>query len=528
MSRHLPSFSIDAQHRWVHYILIFALGIAAGWSHGPRQQPISFDNQIYIYIAERVASGVPPHVSLVDHKHALASIVSGIGIAGGRFFGLDDVMSVRLCSMAFAASVPVGIWMVGFALTRNAIVAHLSAFIALTFDDFYLQAAMGLRPQVFMTAFMTFALAMLAKKRLVATGACAIAAFLCWQPALLISGGILVALVIGERPVASIAKFVAGVLLVLVPYELYFLYHGALDVQLQQSYGMAGDVTAYVAPTLTDSLYFILRDTYWGLGYKIFLPALYLLFIAGLAIEVYARPREAWQVARTSPVTTAVVFCALLSLGFTFIDHQAYPDRYFLQPFIALANGIALGLGFTRLLLFIVGSEVMKLRVSAALFMLGVIALFTVKEPTKFYGHPYTLDSQRKLADRIDELRTRYGSLWAVGCPHLLALHREPNFDSIGMVIDSRVRSYAASRSPDGVYRPQNGRMAGVMLTSRGGEGKAFPWLASEYRRFEDKEFKMQGINIWVREACIADRACTDPFHCAPKPECGGSATPTS
>jgi hypothetical protein len=214
-------------------------------------------------------------------------------------------------------------------------------------------------------------------------------------------------------------------------------------------------------------------------------------------------------------------------LAFTFIDHQAYPDRYFVQPFIALTNGIVLGFALTRVVTLVARSEVAKLRASAALFLLGIAALLTVKEPMRFSGHAYTLADQVQLADRVGELRDLYGSVWTVGCPHLLALRREENFDPIGMVLDPRVRDYAASHGEDGVYRPQSGKMPGVLLTSRGGEGKAFPWLMTEYRRFDDKAFKLHGIVVWVRKKCIADNLCQDPTACAVAPECGGDEAPT-
>ena len=247
------------------------------------------------------------------------------------------------------------------------------------------------------------------------------------------------------------------------------------------------------------------------------------LLLAGLSIEIYARPRAALDRARTSPVTTATVICGVLTLAFTFIDHQAYPDRYFVQPFVALANGIPLGFALTRLLVIVARSDVARLRVSATVFVVGVISLVTLVKPTRFVEFAYTLDSQRMLADRVDVLRERYGSLWAVGCPHLLALRREQNFDSIGMVIDPRVRAYAATFSADGAYRPRNGAMPGVLITSRGGESKIFPWLAHEYRRFEDKAFKLQGIVLWIHASCIAsDEKCIDPIECPVSPNCVG------
>ena len=529
MSRNLPSLAIDAPHRWVHYLLLLVVAIGTGWSHGPLQQPITFDNQLYYYVSERVASGVPPHVSLVDHKHALPSIITGFAIAAGRVIGMDDVLAARLCSIVFAALVPIGVWIVGFGITRNAIVAHLSAFITLTFDDFYLQAAMGLRPQIFMAGFMSMALAMLSRRRAVLSGAFAAAAFLSWQPALLAAASIFAALALTPRPLPSLIRFAVGFLLVFLPYEIYFYLYGALGEQITQSFRMAGDIGAYKRPTIADSLRFILRDSHWGIGYRILIPAAYLLFLAGLAIEIYARPRAALEHARSSPVTTATVICGVLTLTFTFIDHQAYPDRYFVQPFIALANGIPLGYALTRVITFVARSDVARLRVSATVFLAGVISLLTLKEPTRFVEHAYTLDSQRILADRMDDLRARYGSLWVVGCVHLLGLKREQNFDSVGMVIDPRVRAYALASSTDGSYRPKNGEMPNVILLSRGGEAKIFHWLPREYRRFDDKAFKLQGIVVWIRENCVTrEDHCADPLQCQVLPTCRGGPPATS
>ena len=46
--------------------------------------------------------------------------------------------------------------------------------------------------------------------------------------------------------------------------------------------------------------------------------------------------------------------------------------------------------------------------------------------------------------------------------------------------------------------------MPGVLITSRGGESKIFPWLPHEYRRFEDRAFKLQGIVVWIHDSCVA------------------------
>jgi hypothetical protein len=137
-----------------------------------------------------------------------------------------------------------------------------------------------------------------------------------------------------------------------------------------------------------------------------------------------------------------------------------------------------------------------------------------------------TLAKQRELANRAAALQRRYGPVWAIGCPHVLALRRTGNFDSIGIVIDPKVRDYMASMGGEDGYRPRNGTMPVVLLTARGGEGIAFPWLRREYWPVQDADFKTHGINAWLRKECLVDRKCRVLFDCAIRPQCRPLARP--
>ena len=180
--------------RFVPHAVLFGLALWLLRLYEPFDRPITIDNQLYFYVAERVAAGVPPHVSLVDHKHALSAMLSGWAMWPGRVFGLDDVYSVRVLSMLFAATLPAALWSVALRLTGRPIVAHIAAFVSLSFDDFFAQAAMGVRPQLFMAVFMTYSFAALGARRHALAGAAAIASFLCWQPALVVFASTCVAI----------------------------------------------------------------------------------------------------------------------------------------------------------------------------------------------------------------------------------------------------------------------------------------------------------------------------------------------
>ena len=80
------------------------------------------------------------------------------------------------------------------------------------------------------------------------------------------------------------------------------------------------------------------------------------------------------------------------------------------------------------------------------------------------------------------------------------------------------------SMSGEDGYRPRSGTMPVVMLTSRGGEGMAFPWLRREYWPVRDQAFEAQDIHAWVRKECLMDHKCRVLFECALRPQCRSPA----
>jgi len=116
------------------------------------------------------------------------------------------------------------------------------------------------------------------------------------------------------------------------------------------------------------------------------------------------------------------------------------------------------------------------------------------------YNKGLTIDDQRQLAHEVEELREEYGSVWAIGCPHLLALERRENHVRFGLLIDPRVRAYIKELAGDQAYRPlKDGKLPAVILDSRGGAGMVVPWMRREYERQEAPEFRRQGIWVWIR-----------------------------
>lgn len=476
---------------------LLAGAVSLWWVNDPVRHGFSFDNQIYFFQAEQVADGVPPHVSLVDHKHALPGIVSGVGIVIGRMLGVADPMAVRVVALLVAAGTVVCVWLLAGALFERNGPALGAGLAMLVFDDFFQQAAVGVRPQQFMAFFMVAALLAVTHRRWLAAGALAAASFLCWQPALLITAAIATASISQQRRWRAAWRTVAGFAIAALAYELYFLAHGALREQLYQTFVMPADLGGYTYPKLGESLAFLLRMGLWRQDIVSVLPGTFLAVMLALVVLLIVRPRRTLRRLTEQPQRLAVAASAAGALAFTFVNHQAFPDMFFVQPFIALAVGAAVA-GAERLL---AGSRLRPARIAlvAAVCISMVTLAYGRRNLFGPTGGALTLERQYQLARQVDLLEEVFGSVWAIGCPHLLALNRMGNYDPFGLMIDPKVRAYMQRLAGGGVYRPRAGVMPAVILTSRGGQRPALSWLTREYAQLSNASFKKQGVLIWVR-----------------------------
>ncbi len=469
----------------------------------PLVKPITFDNQIYFYVAERVADGEPPHASLVDHKHQVPALLSGAAIAVGRLGGLDDVLSARLLSILAAGLTIAIVWLLVWRLSGRFLSAHLAALVMLTFPDFFHQAAMGLRPQLFVGLFTAWALHAFARGHCRRAGALAAAAFLSWQPAAVLGAGLGLASLPASDRMRRITALGVGAAATVLIYEAYFLWHGVLLEQLRQSYLIRASAGLVEVPALADTLSFFLRMGLWKFDSHLLFPLTLLVALALTWGAAVVRPASAWRIASERPAVIASVLVATFGLAFTALDHQAYPDLFILQPLIAAVVGVALGEAATRL------AGVPRERLPWVAFsMFAFLILGSAAGRGRLFPQgELTLAKQRELAMQIDVLVEEYGPVWAIGCPHLLALRRIANHSPYGLLIDPKLRDYVDRREGGELTIPINdGRPPGVILLARGGVKDLMPQIRRDYTAFPRPTFLEQGIRVWVRRPTWALR----------------------
>jgi hypothetical protein len=111
-------------------LVICAITVAMAVGYGVATRPVLADNQLYFFQTERCASGVPPHVSHMEVKTQLPSMLGGASIAMGRVFGIDDVHAGRAATLTCAFFATFFGWLLVLELAMEALAASRRAAAA--------------------------------------------------------------------------------------------------------------------------------------------------------------------------------------------------------------------------------------------------------------------------------------------------------------------------------------------------------------------------------------------------------------
>lgn len=461
---------------------------------GAWQRPLTGDNQVYFYVAERAASGVPPHVSAIDSKSALSSLLSAVGIVLGREVGLDDVRAARVVSIAAAAAAVALIAELGLVVSGGEAGAHLAALALLGSRGFVAHAAIGTNPKIFLITFVVLAHLLCARRRWWGAGLAACAAFLCWQPGLAVVAavGAEALVVAGGGSLAALAVAAAALAGFFV-YQIYFAVYGAVIEQLRQCYLMTLG-SLHEVRSLRSALWFVASQAGRRHGSLGLAPV---AWFASLGVGVWwmlARPAASLRAVRARPGAVSLVLASVVVTAFTLYDHQGLPDLFLTAPYFALASAW-LGVAAAREAAAVTGLPrpmvVVPALMAALLCAQGLRAMVGAGKFSR------TLDDQYELAAETRRYVEQYDGVWAYRCMYLLGLAHADNWVPYGMLYDD-VATRFAIRS----FRPlRDGRMPEVILRKKGRVPGARAYLRSEYREVAAPRFAREGVQVYVRRS---------------------------
>jgi hypothetical protein len=480
---------------WMQAALIFAIGVWMCWPALGRLA-LTVDNQHYFFISERAASGVPPHVSQFDPKHTLSLLMSGAAIFLGRGLGIDDVISSRIVSIFCG----IGSWSLVFLLVRHftasSAAGWFGAMSMASLDRYLHMVAMGSRPKVFLVFFTVLAVWLIARNRPKSAGLAAAASFLCWQPALLMVAIGWGSLILARRWRDAMWFLATAALLVLL-YEGYFLWHGALGEQIEQAYRFPSQFMSSFpekwGPVIQRFTWIVAVTN--QVSWRSVLPLAFLGTVAAVWIVALVRPIRTWKYLVEDPARMYCFAAAHATFAFTLTSYQGFPDRFFVEPFMAVGVSLPAWFVLSRL------PASAGRPASAVVTAVALVAMLGFGQQARArYGEGTGLASQRASAARLGEYVADGNTVYCVGCTHLLAFNHMSNYTKYGFFFRGVPEYIKAVEGTTNYIALRNGVLPDIVLVSRPKYIRGRPWLKSEYVPLRDPAFGRARVTVYVRK----------------------------
>ena len=295
------------------------------------------DLAIYAYAGQQVADGVPPYVGIVNRAGPLAHLIPGIGAAGARLVGVEELTGMRVLFLAISVACVCMVYVVGRDLfaSRRAGLAAAAAF--LSFHGFIEYASDGPREKTAMVLFLLCTLHALGRQRWFVAGLWLGLGTLTWQPMLFtgLAAALVMTAVAGRRWWRELLLFAAGGLSALAACLAYFALVGAVQeflegfVLLNARYRGADPPIGQIGQ----------RWGYLVNGYGISLVFIIVGFLAILVLALSALRRQRWWRDETAIPVVAAGACALAGFAWSLRDFNAWPDLFVVLPLAALGVG---------------------------------------------------------------------------------------------------------------------------------------------------------------------------------------------
>lgn len=323
--------------RWLAVLLALIAFVVYGTYGGATE--LLHDDAIFAYGGQQMLRGVPPYVSIFDHKGPLTSMLCALGAWLGELAGVDSLRAIRATFLTIGVAAVVAVFYLARGTLRSRRAALFAGAMFLAFTRFGYHAAGGPRPKTAAVLFEALALGLAAHQRWYWAAFAGALAGLVWQPTAAFAFVVLVLSVTqapAGRRLRSLGLALCGMLTPLVSCSAYFLSKGAFGAffegavtfnlrYLESSAGLRRNLFE-----IGEALF--VSNTALGFPTLIGLCAIPLLFLARAR---HGGPRQALLGDRASALFLALPFPLLWSLA----DFQGAPDFFVFLPFAAVGFG---------------------------------------------------------------------------------------------------------------------------------------------------------------------------------------------
>ncbi len=441
------------------FALLLVLFLAAAVYYGNSfEGALSRDNAIYLYSGQRMAEGIPPYVSIFDHKGPLAPMLVGIGVALGPYLGATDITAVRAVFFFIGCLAVAATYLLGSSLFKSQRAGLFTALTFLGFFGFARYAVSSPEAKTPMVLFEVLCLLFASQRRWALAGLCGSLAALVWQPMAVFS---LVAFVLAatqkdEPRLNASLRAVAGAGVPVAATGAYFYFQGALDELVNGSILFNARYLDREQLLSTAEFFAPVKAIFQGYD-TILVPIVVGVMLTAVIIGLVTLGsihllRRAYSGPFGRPMRKGAFAPIFLSLPFpvlwSLVDFQGYPDFYVFIPYVAI--------GFGGFLSFVVGrigsagaaipggTRLLTAGLCAALTAVAVLGSLVVVDPARGVSTLYTeerppgpndLDYQRQAASEVQRRFGEDAKVVSIGAPQLLVLLHKTNPNPYAFII---------------------------------------------------------------------------------------------
>ena len=186
------------------------------------------------------------------------------------------------------------------------------------------------------------------------------------------------------------------------------------------------------------------------------------------------------------------------AVGFTFYDHQGYPDIFFVIPYLAISTG-------AMVIWIEVRAEWPTSRWTRVFRWAVVVALVLIASTgARRIERRVHLEDQLRLAGEIGSLSQDLDGIYAVNCTHLLALNRMSNWNEYGHFFRG-VRALMLERT-SGADRPpwRDGKLPDLIVVSGWMPPEIRSVVQADFVRVKNRRFGRQNVAVWRRNESLS------------------------
>lgn len=456
---------------------------------------VGSDPRDFLFVAERFAHGIPPHVSAFFPQNALSMMIPGAAIWAAEHVGLDPMTASRLAS-APAFAITVGLLaVVALRLSGRRLAALLAIGLMLSFSWQTAQAATGSQPKTFIALFMSATLLAVVRQRYLIAAALAAATVTMYQAAFILPLSLVLVVLLHPRRWRLLAQVTLVGTGVAIAYELYFLLQGALTQQIEQAvrFPAAARVQLWAWPDWG----VLARSWRAGAGPINPLPIVLGLTILGLLVDLVRAPGPFLRSLRANPGWAYFLISLPPLLVYTLVDNQGAADMILLMPYASLLTAIAMAWTFER----VPGTRVWRMGVVGIVLLAGVSMGALEYRRMRWLEQRYPLSDQVAMSRQVGEWIEQDRTVFVLGSLYLLALNHANNWSpySISFAVRRDVGYWDYVNGPVDFDVSRGSELPDVIVWARG-RPRGWPdWLQERYTDSTPELFERYQTTVWTR-----------------------------